>query len=381
VSARVREVRRPSRLTIATVLVVLSVGTTAPATASTTPAPGFKLRALQKVLGNGTEFSAGRQRAKLGQTIDYEIIVKNTGSTPLTFATLVDKECDPGTMTGGPGVAEVLPGGSTTFTCVHLYTEADKAAGPLVNTATETGTPPAGDGLPLTRTSNRVEVLPRPPGVEQELTCEGVRVTFFDFPNREGNEATVSIREERKLVYRAVFEFDGPTAIDTVPLSLPVGIGPTVIGHVAYVSNGVKRVSYRRRNLFCLPDRDYSVEKLQKVEGGSEEFTTGTIVGKVGETIDYEVLVTNTGNAPLPLAFLQDQECDTGTIAGGPGANDVEIGGTTTYTCDHVLTAADALKGSFSNIAWVWSPPVIEGTGFISRPSNKVVAEVEPEGP
>jgi hypothetical protein len=85
-----------------------------------------------------------------------------------------------------------------------------------------------------------------------------VRDKFFDFPNQEGNEATVSIREDRKLVYRAVFEFDGPTAIQTVPLGFPVGIGPAVIGHVAYVSNGVKRVSFRHWSSFCLPDRDYS---------------------------------------------------------------------------------------------------------------------------
>jgi hypothetical protein len=91
----------------------------------------------------------------------------------------------------------------------------------------------------VTHTSDPVEVLPHPPGVEQELTCESVRDKFFDFPNQEGNEATVSIREDRKLVYRAVFEFDGPTAIQTVPLGFPVGIGPAVIGHVAYVSNGV----------------------------------------------------------------------------------------------------------------------------------------------
>jgi uncharacterized repeat protein (TIGR01451 family) len=139
--------RRVPRLALSSLvaLPLLGFGASAPqaspANASSAPATGFKLRALQKVLGDGTEFVGGRQRARLGQTIDYEIIVKNTGNVALTFAALVDEKCDAGTVAGGPGASDVLPGESTTFTCVHLYTEADKAAGALANTATETGTP------------------------------------------------------------------------------------------------------------------------------------------------------------------------------------------------------------------------------------------------
>ena len=67
----------------------------------------------------------------------------------------------------------------------------------------------------------------------------------------------------------------------------------------------------------------------------------------MGQTISYQINVQDTGNVMLTVT-LQDPRCDAGTIspAGGQG---VSPGGTVTFTCTHLLTAADV--GSFVNTA------------------------------
>src|SRR6202035_5143600 len=63
-------------------------------------------------------------------TIDYEIQVTNTGSTPLTLS-LSDPHCDAGTIQGPAVVTGTLngntlsPGGEAQYTCSHRYVSSD----------------------------------------------------------------------------------------------------------------------------------------------------------------------------------------------------------------------------------------------------------------
>ena len=61
--------------------------------------------------------------------------------------------------------------------------------------------------------------------------------------------------------------------------------------------------------------------------GASGEFTASPLTGKVGQTVDYEIVVKNTGNVPLTLsnfsydrahveaAITSDPDCDSGTVS------------------------------------------------------------------
>ncbi len=89
-----------------------------------------------------------------------------------------------------------------------------------------------------------------------------------------------------------------------------------------------------------------AVSKLQRL-GSSGEFGAALVTATVGQTIGYQINVTNTGNVMLTIT-LQDDRCDAGTIAPATGQG-VGPTGTVTFTCTHVLTAADA--GSFVNTA------------------------------
>jgi hypothetical protein len=89
-----------------------------------------------------------------------------------------------------------------------------------------------------------------------------------------------------------------------------------------------------------------TVEKLQRVDPATP-YTAAPVTATVGQTIAYQINVQDTGNTMLTIT-LQDPRCDAGTISPADGQG-VSPGGTVTFTCTHLLTAADV--GSFVNTA------------------------------
>ena len=123
------------------------------------PEPAFTIEKRQEIADSGSGFTTSPLTGAIGQTVDYQIIVTNTGNEAFTTLSFSDPRCDEGTIAGGPGEAPLLPGGSTTYACSRLLS----SPGSYANNATVTGTP-AG-GLALAHTSNRVEVVVAPANV------------------------------------------------------------------------------------------------------------------------------------------------------------------------------------------------------------------------
>ncbi len=255
---------------------------------SCSPTPALSVEKLQTIEGSGSPYTASPLTGVVGQVVDYQIKVTNTGNVPLSLG-FTDEHCDPGTITGGPGGAELAVGTSTTYDCTHLL----GGAGQYSNTAEVTGTPPDGDGSPVSESSKTVvvEALPPPP-----------------------------------------------------------------------------------------PAPAFTIEKLQKIEGASGSYTTSQLPGLLGQTVDYEIVLENTGNVPLTLPAFTDSQCDAGTISGGPFGGVLGAGSTTVYRCSHRLDAADQTSGSYSNtVTLTLTPP--EGDGApITNGSNTVVVTVAPSG-
>jgi uncharacterized repeat protein (TIGR01451 family) len=109
------------------------------------------------------------------------------------------------------------------------------------------------------------------------------------------------------------------------------------------------------------PKPSFTIEKLQKIAGESS-FTKSELTGTIGQTVEYEIIVTNTGNVPLKFSSFSDPRCEG--ITGGPGASALAPGEATTYTCSHTLTST----GPYTNVASV------EGSNGTSRQtSNEVI--------
>ncbi len=253
------------------------------------PTPGFSIEKLQRLDGKGT-FTKSTLAGEVGETVEYEILLDNTGNVPLTFEALTDNNCDEDTLSGGPGPGPLAPGASATYTCSHVLSAGDRAAGSHSNAARSTGAPPEGDGFPITHISN--------------------------------------------------------TVIVTVANPAPA----------------------------------FTLEKLQRI-ASSGSFTTSTLGGQVGQTVEYEVIAKNTGNLSLTLGELSDSQCDPGTIAGGPAGGTLASGASATYTCSHVLNAADLAAGSYSNMATLTATPPDGAGAPITQTSNTVVTTVSAAPP
>jgi hypothetical protein len=339
--------------------------------------PAFTISKKQEIAGSGTGYTTEVYKGAVGQTVNYQITVKNTGDTRLKFTNFTDEKCDEGTISGGPGEASVFPGESTVYLCTHKITEADKAATVIENNATDTGTQPEGQGGPVTHTSNTVYVVFPNPKVKMEFTCKSVTFKFTGFPNVPNNKVVERIKLDGVVIFKETLFFNGATFENTVNVTVPPGTH-RLSGHAEFKHmNGISGESDHGVDITCSAEPEFTMQKSQKIDGSSEPFTTSPIVGHVGEQIDYQIVVTNTGNVSLKYSNFEDEKCDIGTIAGGPGESQVPPKGTTTYTCDHVLTFLDFVAGTYTNSAKVTGTPPEGQGGPVTHTSNTVEAEVQ----
>jgi hypothetical protein len=334
------------------------------------PEPGFSIEKLQEIAGSNAGFTSAPLTGEVGQTVNYEIVVTNTGNVPLTFSEFTDAKCE--SVTGGP-VEAVAPGASTTYFCQHLLTEAKAYS----NSGTVTGTPPLGDGPPLTQTSNPVVVVTNPgeKGTEEgehgvvTATCSYVKVTYRNFPNLPNNTVTQTITIHGAVVSKTKFTFNGPTGTNYVAIVVPPGAGVVDV-HATWNTNGSVGHFDIGVAIECPPEPDFSITKLQEIAGTNTGFTASPVTGEVGQTVDYEIVVKNTGNVPLKFTNFVDENC--GTVTGGPGTSKLPLRASTIYHCSHVLTE----MGTYSNSATDTGQRAPASGPTVTHTSNTVVVNV-----
>jgi hypothetical protein len=369
--------------------------------------PEYAIEKLQEIPGSGTGFTKSPLTGSIGQTVDYEIVVTNTGETPLKLSNFTDAKCDPGTIGGGPGAAEVAPGESTIYTCDHMLT----SVGTYVNEATVTGTPPG--ETPKTKTSNPVEVKVPTTPVPTEFTIEklqeimGSGFTKAKLTGQIGETVNyeIVVTNTGKAPLTLSNFIDPKCDAGTIaggPGSNPLAPGEsttytcdhvlTSSGPNPYVNEAtvtgdsegeppLTKTSNPVEVVVPPPvvePPEFKIEKLQELQGtvgSGGTFTQQPLTGKLGETVDYEILVTNIGNVPLTLSDFVDAKCDSGTIGGGPGAKALAPKETTIYTCSHVLSSSG--PNPYINEATVTG--TTEGEPPLTKTSNPVEAKLPEE--
>lgn len=126
------------------------------------------------------------------------------------------------------------------------------------------------------------------------------------------------------------------------------------------------------------PTPGIKVVKEQRFDNSTAPYTTDVLTGMAGQKVDYEMIVTNTGNQPLTLT-ISDPHCDPGTLTGPFGGissnGTLPPGQQTVYFCSHVLVASDA--PAFTNTVIVNGVPA-SGTTVLG--SASVVTNVAQGG-
>src|SRR5581483_9157592 len=135
---------------------------------------------------------------------------------------------------------------------------------------------------------------------EVAIDCDSITVRYFGFKAVEGvpNSAlqVIVMKSQASGLHISfppkTFSFEGTEATDVIPIVAPVGT-----------------------LLVDLRSRWFTIEKLQSLGG---PFTSESLTGAVGQTVLYQMLVTNTGNTPMTFSNFSDTVCDPGTISGVP---------------------------------------------------------------
>jgi hypothetical protein len=191
--------------------------------------PNFELEKLQRVGGGKVPYTKETlPSTHLGQTVEYVVVVRNTGNVALT-PSLSDSGCEE--LSGGP--TELQPEEQAAYKCHHVLTKADGEAGTYCNTA-------SASGESLNRESNRVCVeLPEKSEFSQKFGCKTVTIYWFGFPNEPGNTVFYHLRVDGSTFAQGNFTFNGPSG----ELPIEVNLGPghhseDVLSH--WNTNGVK---------------------------------------------------------------------------------------------------------------------------------------------
>src|SRR5271166_681616 len=184
------------------------------------------------------------------------------------------------------------------------------------------------------------------------VDCTQVVWEFSDFPATGLNTVNevVTIRDQHPpQSLPTTFSFRGSAARQVTPI---VG-GPgryLIDASSHWKTNGLKGGFDIHLKVICPAEPALTIEKLQRIGGSANSFVSSPLTGSVGETVDYEMLVKNTGNVPLTLEDFSDPNCDAGTISGGPGEGaSLAVGASTTYLCEHLLDRADEAVGRYEN--------------------------------
>ena len=340
---------------------------------TTTPLPqNGKIELLKKSALVGT--------GKAGDKINYTFTVKNTGTVTLTAVKVTDSKC---AVLGGP-IATLAPGASdtTTFTCAYTLTQADVDAGKVENTATVTGKDPTGKDI--TDTSDDLN-NPATPGAADPTITPLPQVGKIELLKKSTLVGTGKVGD--KVNYTFTVKNTGPVTLTNATIT-DTKCSPIVGGPIATLAPGATDTTTFTCS-YTITQADVDAGKVENTATVTAKDPTGkdvtdksddlndpskpgledptitpipqigkiellkksTLVGggSVGDKINYNFTVKNTGTVTLTNVKVTDNKC---TIVGGPiatlavGASDA-----TTFTCSYTLTQADIDAGKVVNTA------------------------------
>jgi uncharacterized repeat protein (TIGR01451 family) len=347
-----------------------------------------------------TKVGEYRVDGAVGDTIDYEFTVTNSGNVTLHDVMLADP------LTGvseidvdWPGADGVLaPGDFAVANATYVITQDDVNAGAVVNLATATALSP--DNFEVEKDSPPSTVSTAPIGAELSITDDGVLVnagtqevgspvrwTYVLTNTGNVTLTNVSITETLPGASATTYiEWDGTATIlkpgesvratSTTPLTqaqIDAGRVDSIVNAVGTPPRGANVTTSGTAPVVIDSAPDMFVEKIGDMRGD----------GSVGDVIDYTFEITNTGNVTLSLIDIRDALQGVSNPVfdwnGGPEgilAPTQNVVATATYT----VTQADVDAGQVVNIATASGKPPVGDTISVSSTTSTTTAAAPDPG-
>ena len=288
----------------------------------------------------------------VGSTIAYTFVVTNTGNVTLNPVTVTDPKV--GTLSCP--TSTLTPGATTSCTGTYTLTATDVDAGHVANTATATGTPPAGVTPAPSATDSTDTVIPSNPAItvdKQAGTPSGstagstIAYTFTVVNTGNVTLTTVAVNDPKLggAVTCAATTLAAGASTTCGPVSYTLTQADVDAGHVANTATATGK-SPTGATVTGTDSTDTSIVASPALTvDKTHDALTGT--GVAGTVVTYHFLVKNTGNVTLTSVGVTDAKVGSVTCSATTLLPNASTNCSATYT----LTQADVDAGVVNNTA------------------------------
>ncbi len=343
------------------------------------------------------------QNLAVGNVIQYQIVVTNTGNVTFPMATVTDNNAN---IVSGNPINNLVPGNSVTIIANHTITQYDLDLGKVINSAQVSADfnnqtyidisddtdpdSPAGDDDPTITHLNQNPVLvitkdDQLPYTDQNLIV-GDDIDYNIYITNNGNVTLTNI-----IITDNNATISGSNAIGNLPPGQTVTLQATHTVTQADINNGSIENSATGACMFNNNSIiDISDDTDPFAPGGPDDPTITHLIQNpvinvtkddqlpyspqnlnVGDVITYNIDVTNTGNITLNNINVGDTNA---TIISGNPINTLEPGYTQTVVATHTVTQADIDTGYIVNSA-------VASTSFNGNAVNDTSDDTDPLSP
>ncbi|MEV8252835.1 AraC family transcriptional regulator [Rhodoglobus sp. NPDC076762] len=314
---------------------------------------------------------------KLGDTVTFSFVVKNTGNVTLSSVGITDSLADLSAVTFGAwpgGTTGVLaPNAQVTATATYTIKQSDVNAGSVKNTATASGTPPSGPVATATSTQAVVPTVAASPALVTTKSAVvggtgtgaiGDTITYTFAARNTGNVTLSDVTLTDPLPGLST-----PTYVWSGGVSGQLNPNGTVTGTATYTITQADVDAGSVRNIATATG---TPPTGAAVTAPSPQLVTPTITsapkigvtksgalapgaqGVAGDVVTWSLSLTNSGNVTLTSVSVTDSLPGISAVTYGTWpstAGTLAPGQSVSATATYVLTQADIDAGAVSNTA------------------------------
>ena len=310
----------------------------------------------------------------VGDTVDYEYLVTNTGNVTLTDTISVSDNKIASVSCPVPPAGGLLPGASLSCSATYVVTQADIDAGQVTNLARATdGSITSGEVSETVEAVQQSALAMTKIATPQSFDAVGETISYDYVITNTGNvtlTTPLSVSDDRiASVLCPALPAGGfapnatltCTATDTATQAdLDAG---SISNTASATTTGVSS-----------PDVTETVTAAQQPALAIEKSADRAVFATLGETVTYDYLVTNTGNVTItdPITVSDDKIANV-SCPSLPGGR-LAVGASVTCTGRYDVTQADLDTGAVTNIASARVGSIVSPTDFVTLPANQTPA-------
>ena len=287
--------------------------------------------------------------AAIGDTLDYEYVVTNSGNTTITSAITVMDDQIVTVMCPALPAGGLLPGASLTCTATDVITQADIDAGQVTNTASATDGTTTSPEETATVTGNREEGIEINKLAQSNDFAAVGDILSYDYIVR--NTSNFTLTDPITVSDDKIANVICPANTGLVPGATLTCSATYTVTQADIDAGGVTNIAAATAGDITSPTDTVEITGTQIPSLSIEKSTEAASISLVGEIVTYSYIVTNTGNLTFTSAITVNDDKIEAVICPALPAGGLLPTSSLTCTADYAVTQADLDAGGVTNVA------------------------------